>query len=447
MPFAELSELKMIHDGSGVRIPPDKTVPLTPRVRRLLDSPPLRRLASVRQLGLVSLVYPGAVHSRLEHSLGVYQHALAFLASLHGDKRFRETISEQDAAAFLVAAILHDIGHWPYCHPIEDMDLPDMPRHEERTSQLISTDEITKLLSSDWGLQPERIAQLILGTASDPSGKIIHSLLSGPIDVDKMDYLMRDSLHAGVPYGRHFDQDRLLASLCLNANGESLAITEKGRTAAELMVFARYVMFSEVYWHHAVRSATAMLQRTVWLIRERLDTDLLVESTEDTFVKRLSDAAKNSDAQSISEGLFGPRRKLFKRIAAFDAKTHPVLHNTLAGLSYKNLVHVSNGFVQRLAKKTGAIIKPNDILIDAPPREREIEFNLQVCCRGQLYERKLHWRSLVEMSPVTQSLAQLQFDHLVKQVRIFGSDEAVSAIQYATGLEDILLEASNDVCS
>ena len=447
MPFAELSELKMIHDGSGVRIPPDKTVPLTPRVRRLLDSPPLRRLASVRQLGLVSLVYPGAVHSRLEHSLGVYQHALAFLASLHGDKRFRETISEQDAAAFLVAAILHDIGHWPYCHPIEDMDLPDMPRHEERTSQLISTDEITKLLSSDWGLKPERIAQLILGTASDSSGKIIHSLLSGPIDVDKMDYLMRDSLHAGVPYGRHFDQDRLLASLCLNANGESLAITEKGRTAAELMVFARYVMFSEVYWHHAVRSATAMLQRTVWLIRERLDTDLLVESTEDTFVKRLSDAAKNSDAQSISEGLFGPRRKLFKRIAAFDAKTHPVLHNTLAGLSYKNLVHVSNGFVQRLAKKTGAIIKPNDILIDAPPREREIEFNLQVCCRGQLNERELHWRSLVEMSPVTQSLAQLQFDHLVKQVRIFGSDEAVSAIQHATGLEDILLEASNDVCS
>ena len=213
------------------------------------------------------------------------------------------------------------------------------------------------------------------------------------------------------------------------------------------MVFARYVMFSEVYWHHAVRSATAMLQRTVWLIRERLDTDLLVESTEDTFVKQLSDAAKNSDAQSISEGLFGPRRKLFKRIAAFDAKTHPVLHNTLAGLSYKNLVHVSNGFVQRLAKKTGAIIKPNDILIDAPPREREIEFNLQVCCRGQLNEHKLHWRSLVEMSPVTQSLAQLQFDHLVKQVRIFGSDEAVSAIQHSTGLEDILLEASNDVCS
>jgi hypothetical protein len=172
-----------------------------------------------------------------------------------------------------------------------------------------------------------------------------------------------------------------------------------------------------------------------------------VQSTENTFVQRISDATKNSDAQSILEGLFGPQRKLFKRIATFDARTHTVLHNTLAGLSYKNLVHVSNCFVKLLAKKTGNTIKQNEILIDAPPKEREIEFDLQICCRGQLNESECRWRSLVEMSPVTQSLAQLQFDHLVKQVRIFGSGDAVSAIQHTTGLEDILLEASNDACN
>ena len=76
-------------------------------------------------------------------------------------------------------------------------------------------------------------------------------MLSGPIDIDKMDYLARDSLHAGVPYGRNFDQQRLIGSLCLNEAGDGLAITDKGKTAAEMMVFARYVMFSEVYWHHA----------------------------------------------------------------------------------------------------------------------------------------------------------------------------------------------------
>ena len=82
------------------------------------------------------------------------------------------------------------------------------------------------------------------------------SILSGPIDIDKMDYLDRDSLHAGVPYGRNFDRNRLIQSLLVNGNGDGLAISSKGKTAAELMVFARYVMFSEVYWHHTVRSAT-----------------------------------------------------------------------------------------------------------------------------------------------------------------------------------------------
>ena len=94
MSFVKLQELRTIHDGGGVRIPPDKTVPLTPRVRKLLDSSPVRRLASVRQLGLVSLVYPGAVHSRLEHSLGVYRLALEFLLSLHGDELSLIHISE-----------------------------------------------------------------------------------------------------------------------------------------------------------------------------------------------------------------------------------------------------------------------------------------------------------------------------------------------------------------
>ncbi len=91
----------------------------------------------------------------------------------------------------------------------------------------------------------------------------MRGLLSGPIDIDKLDYLQRDSLHAGVPYGRNFDQRRLLSSMCVGPTGRDIGITVKGKTAAEMMVFSRYVMFSEVYWHHAVRSGTAMLQRLV----------------------------------------------------------------------------------------------------------------------------------------------------------------------------------------
>ncbi|MFM9011289.1 MAG: HD domain-containing protein, partial [Planctomycetota bacterium] len=233
------------------------------------------------QLGLVALVYPGAVHSRLEHSLGVYRLALEFLRRLRHDPRFSTAVDDRDAAAFLVAALVHDIGHWAYCHPIEDMGLAEIPRHETLVSGLVNADPLAGVIRRQWQLDPARIAALITGSATDHAGRILHSLLSGPVDVDKMDYLARDSLHAGVPYGHNFDQPRLLSSLCLDETGTSLAITAKGRTAAELMVFARYVMFSEVYWHHTVRSATAMRQRAFLEVHERLDRPRIFHTSDD----------------------------------------------------------------------------------------------------------------------------------------------------------------------
>lgn len=272
MTLASLPELVALDSSvDGVRIPPDLTVPLTPRVRLLLDTPEMRRLARVSQLGLVSLVYPGATHDRLEHSLGVYRLALEFLRRLRQDERFAAAIDESDASALIAAALLHDVGHWAFCHPLEDMALPEIPRHESLVASLLAGGEAGGVLREAWSLDPARVASLIDGTADDRAGRLLRSLLSGPVDVDKMDYLVRDSLHAGVPYGRHFDQPRLLGSLCTDDSGTTLAISDKGRTAAELMVFARYVMFSEVYWHHAVRSATAMLQRAVWVVRDRIE--------------------------------------------------------------------------------------------------------------------------------------------------------------------------------
>ncbi len=234
-------------------------MPLTPRVRRIIDTPEFRRLGRVNQLGLVSVAYPAATHSRFEHSLGVYRLALLFLKQLSHDPRFAAVVDASHAEVFIVAALLHDIGHWPFCHPIEDLHLPDVPKHEDLARRYVLRGELADVLRIDWGIEPAEVIALLSGEVANQGGKILSSMLSSPIDIDKMDYLSRDSLHAGVPYGRHFDQQRLIGSLCLNAAGDGLAITEKGKTAAEMMVFARYVMFSEVYWHHTVRSATAML--------------------------------------------------------------------------------------------------------------------------------------------------------------------------------------------
>ena len=443
MAYDQLPELLALDAGdAGVRIPPDLTVPVTPRVRALLDLPELRRLTRISQLGLVALVYPGAVHSRFEHSLGVYRLALEFLKRLRGDPRFAAAVGEHDAAAFVVAALVHDVGHWAFCHPLEDMGLAGLPRHESLVHGLLVDGEAGRVLEQQWHIDPARVAALINGTADDTAGLLLHSLLSGPIDVDKMDYLARDSLHAGVPYGRHFDQERLLSSLCLDADGTSLAITEKGRTAAELMVFARYVMFSEVYWHHAVRAATAMLQRGVWIVRDAIDPARLTRYNDQEFIDWFSHAAEGTAAAPLVAGLFGTTRRLVKRIATFDSLHQPAIHRALAGRSHAENVELSRRLAERLSQRIGHTVAWETLLIDAPPPEREVEFRLQVrerAGRGKAPASPC-WRPLAELSPVVRSLAHDQFDNIVKRVRLFAPAEVAETLASCDDLDETVLE-------
>lgn len=438
-PLPELAALDA--GGEGVRLPPGDTVPLTPRVRALLDTAAVRRLARISQLGLVALVYPGATHSRLEHSLGVYRLALEFLRRLRRDERFERTVTAGDAAAFVAAALLHDVGHWAYCHPLEDMGLPELPRHESLLPAILGGGEVAAVLRSQWGLEPARVASLVEGTATDPAGLILQSLLSGPIDVDKMDYLARDSLHAGVPYGRHFDQERLLASLCLDRAGTAVAITDKGRTAAELMVFARYVMFSEVYWHHAVRAATAMLQRAVWLVRPALDAPALVQTDDRGFADWLTAVAAGTAAEPLASGLFGPVRRLWKRAGSFDAAHSPAVHAALAGRGHAEMVEISGRLAAALTGRLSRPVAAATLIVDAPPAEREVEFRLQV--RDHAADpAAASWRELAAVSPVVRSLAHEQFDDLVKRVRVFAPPEEAQAIAACGDLDRLLLEAA-----
>src|SRR4029079_14412790 len=189
------------------------------------------------------------------------------------------------------AALLHDRCHWPCCHAIEDMALPGVPSHELFANSFLLEGEIADTLRDDWNVQPRDVTALLSEKPRDTRQRILKSMLSGPIDIDKMDYLIRDSLHAGVPYGRNFDQQRLIGSMCLNAACDGRALGHKGRRAAEMLVFSRYVMFSEVYWHHAVRSGSAMLERAFYLLRDQLDLDALFRLSEQAFVARLLEAA------------------------------------------------------------------------------------------------------------------------------------------------------------
>jgi HD superfamily phosphohydrolase len=397
-----------------VRIPPQLDVPLTERVRRTIDTAAFRRLARISQLGLVSLVYPAANHSRFEHSLGVYRLALLYLKRLAYDKRFVSAVDAGQAQVFIAAALLHDLGHWPFCHPIEDMNLPDVPRHETLAESFLCQDELCEVLRRHWQIDPQQVVALLAQPPRTPAERLLKTMLDGPIDIDKMDYLFRDSLHAGVPYGRNFDQQRLLGSLCLNSDGQGLAITEKGKTAAELMVFARYVMFSEVYWHHAVRAATAMLQRAFYRLYKQLDLSALFRLSEAEMVSAMMAAAGDGPAAELLAGLFGPRRQLYKRVAQYSLFENGDLYQQLARRPYHWLARCAEEFAGHAGAALKQAVAGHELLFDAPPVAREVEFNVEI-----FYQKENRYRRLGDVSPVIATLAREQFDDYVKRVRIF----------------------------
>ena len=417
-----------------LRLPVVGDVPMSPRVQRLIDSAPVRHMASVQQLGLVALVYPGATHTRLEHSIGVYGYARRLCELLDRQSSEKHTTDSNAQDAFLVASLLHDSGHYPFCHPIEDMALSVAHvgdatiKHESRVAAIIRESEIADLLDQDWACDSDDVMAILCpskdGSSTSSNDQqdafaFYASCLSGPIDVDKIDYLQRDSLHAGVPYGRNFDPDRILGSLCRHPHEPRLALTEKGRTAAEMMVFSRYVMFSEVYWHHTVRSATAMLQRAVFELtapsdhRQSISIGTWMGLREWEWIERLREAASKFPSLSpVVEGLFGGKRQLYKRLAQFDYHHGHAVHRRLAHRPYWFLVEVSRRLANAMREQWGWDIDEQEVLVDAPPVKLEVDINIDVVDVDGV-------STLEDVSPVVSVLARHQFDNHVKRVRVF----------------------------
>ncbi|MCA9089989.1 MAG: HD domain-containing protein [Planctomycetaceae bacterium] len=414
--FADIPELAQLHSGhSLIRVPMEQNVPFTGRVRSLVDTEEFQRLSEISQLGLVAKVYPGARHTRFEHVLGVYHNALRYLQQLSNDPRFAEVVTPHQAEVLIVAALLHDLGHWPFCHPIEDLGLTDMPPHEAHAARFLGEGtEIADILRRDWSIEPAEVLDILVPQSDSQALDLLRSILSGPIDVDKMDYLDRDSLHCGVPYGRNFDRQRLIQSLVVNDAGDGLAITDKGKTAAELMVFARYVMFSEVYWHHAVRSATSMFARAFYDLHQEFDWTELFCMTDAEMISALRQAAEGTPSQKLLDGVFGRRRGLYKRAAEYSHEHAPEIYNLIAGRPYNEIAALSRALVDEVNARTQRQLQVTDLLIDAPPPHREVEFAIDI-----YFPKQQRFRPLRQVSPVVDALARTQFDEWVKQVRIF----------------------------
>lgn len=437
-PLLEIPELVGLDAGSGlIRIPTEQDVPITRRVKAIIDTAEFRRLATITQLGLVNRVYPGAMHTRFEHALGVFHNALRYLWQLGRDERFCALVDSHSAEVLMVAALLHDLGHWPFCHPIEDMLLSDLPPHEDFAAEFLAEgSELATVLREVWNIDPEEVLDVLVARTDSPRLRLLRSILSGPIDIDKMDYLERDSLHVGVPYGRNFDKSRLIQSLLLNEAGDGLAISFKGKAAAELMVFARYIMFSEVYWHHTVRSATSMFARAFYDLHRDLDLKQIFRKSEADTIHLLQDKATGLPCEKLLDGIFGPQRRIYKRVAEFSLYQSPELYEQLARRPFDFLVRCTEHLAAILNEAAGISVSATDMIIDAPPPHREVEFNIEI-----YFPKEDVYRPLSQVSPVVASLAKTQFDDYVKRVRLFADREVAIKLAEIPDLPDHLQTA------
>ena len=340
---------------------------------RLVDTRAFQRLRYVRQLGLAYLVYPGATHTRFEHALGAWHLAgrTIDLLQARGDLKRQP---EGEARVVAVAALLHDIGHYPFSHALEEIGAP---HHEDVAGALLTRGEIADVLRETISKDaPERVVELIRGTSTNP----LQGLISGSLDLDKIEYLKRDALMCGVPYGE-IDVDRLIHSLTLvtdPASGRAvIGVSEKGLAALESLLFAKYQMYRNVYWHHAVRSATAMYKRLVADAIEggALRVGELASFSDEALLHQLEERAPSPLLRGLRE------RRLFKR--AFECPSAELPEE--AGEWIASDRRLTAAAEDQIARELG--LELGEVLLDYPVKTQMLDLDLPVLHRNGTVRR------------------------------------------------------------
>ena len=376
-------------DAAGLPLLPDEQpvstvrdslydlIPLGPREERLIGTAPFLRLQKIKQLSFVYRIWPGATHTRYEHSLGCYNLAVRALRSLleHGDAGGLDGISISSVQTLVVAALLHDIGHYPFSHTLEELGYP-IVLHEKVGRSIIENSEIATILERDYQLSPERVADFIdpPKTKALPAGdELLSSLLSGALDVDKLDYLPRDARACNVPYGG-VDVARLLGALRVypNVNGrQRIVVTHKGISPLHSLLHARQEMFDNIYWHHTSRALQMLLKRAVQeaLLCGALRAEQLIGLDDASLLTLLADERMPASSRVLTEDL--ELRRPYKGILEI---SHP------AGRLFKRLEalfwdpnrrrHIEQLLAADLASALEMEIADYEVLLDIPRPEK-----------------------------------------------------------------------------
>lgn len=380
----------------------------------ILDRHEFQRLHAIKQLGLANVVFPGANHTRLEHSLGVYHLAGRMAESI--------SMSKEDSDAVKAAAMLHDICHPPFSHTMEEilenetgldhMDLArkliygQVPTHMKRDDDIFAgTPSISEMLE-DAGISTEFVCDLISMPQSKTEGldmfmmgekqsffsskDYAHQIIHGPVDADQMDYLVRDAHYTGVSHGS-IDMDRLMSQMCTYNN--KLVLEKGGIIATEGLMVSRALMYSSVYYHKTVRIVEMMLTKSVEASGLDLSELYLMDDSDLTSLLIESGGKASEIVRSVL------KRRLYKK--AFAMYTVDMTDDVLASFTKYSKYEERKKLEAEIAERAGVGFA--DVVVDLPSRSMLLS-NVKI---GKTDVPILHdgkVRSITKFSPLAKAL-------------------------------------------
>lgn len=365
-------------------------IKLNSEEKAVIDTPQMQRLRKIQQLGLSSLVYPSASHSRFEHSLGVMELSDRFAENLK--------LSDHKKQEIRMAALLHDSGHGPFSHVSERVAEKQGYSHEDFSCRKI--EELEDKYSND----PERLKSIIRGETE--FGKIV----AGDIDADRMDYLMRDSLNSGVQHGE-IDAETIIR--LAKMEDEKIVFSRKAVSALENLFTSRFHMLKTLYRHHTVQIADKMLERALADLANEIDIEDLMElndyETHNLLLK----------SEGVSKRLYSRvnSRELYKRALVWDIDD--VSREGLKSLEER--IDNPREIEKEIAEECG--IKDDKIILDKPETPEIIDIDVYIQKNGEL-------KNLKNVSPITSSLEKAEWRNT--QLKIYSPSENLEEVREAS---------------
>lgn len=376
----------------------------------IMDTAPVQQLHRIRQLGPSYLVYPGATHTRLNHSLGVFHVAkrmITRLLQLSGTP----DLTLEGVKAFLAASFLHDVGHFPYTHSFKSLPLAE---HEHLTGMIVQEGDLAGILREEYGVDP-RWVSLIVDTSIPYEEKdeilFYRNILSGSLDPDKLDYLNRDAYFCGVPYGIQ-DTDYALSRIVPDGYS-GLGLNYAGLSAMENILFSKYLMYRSVYWHRTVRSATAMIKTAIYLgLEEGIVTPEELYGLDDE--KFLTEIGNRPFPPFDLIKRVG-NRDLLKPVA--DIPFSADKHTALASMEGRRALE--HEIARELSRSTAEPVEPFEVIIDLPD-PISFESHAPVFQDGRRFP-------FSELSVFTPAVVE-RFTTTLRRIRLFIPNRAVDAL-------------------